>query len=187
MYFKRLSKTSFVVIWPLEEQKQCENQRFCMINRSWSQLIRDQCLKHHYFFISRFWQKYECIIHNNTTFSEKVPCCPHQKPQTNLFRTAWDCFACKLCFVMCIFLSWFGLLEFFLLEKTILWKEDSAFHFTESCGLLLNYCNVFISWLDSHSDGTHSLQMIHCWASDGMLHFYKSVLMKKNSSTSQMT
>ncbi len=76
MYFKRLSKTSFVVIWPLEEQKQCENQRFCMINRSWSQLIRDQRLKHHYFFISRFWQKYECIIHNNTTFSEKVPCCP---------------------------------------------------------------------------------------------------------------
>ncbi len=27
-------------------------------------------------------------------------------------------------------------------------------------------CDVFISSLDSHSDGTHSLQSIHWWASD---------------------
>ncbi len=33
---------------------------------------------------------------------------------------------------------------------------------------------VFISCLDSHSDGTHSLQRIHWWASDAMLHFSKS-------------
>ncbi len=39
----------------------------------------------------------------------------------------------------------------------------------EWCGLL--WC--FISCLDSHSDGTHSLQSIHCWASDVMLHFSK--------------
>ncbi len=32
----------------------------------------------------------------------------------------------------------------------------------ESCGLLVDYCDVFISCLDSHSDGTHSLQRIHC-------------------------
>ncbi len=31
----------------------------------------------------------------------------------------------------------------------------------ESSGLLVNYCDVFISCLDSHSDGTHSLQRIH--------------------------
>ncbi len=30
----------------------------------------------------------------------------------------------------------------------------------ESCGLLVDYCDVFISCLDSHSDGTHSLQRI---------------------------
>ncbi len=42
----------------------------------------------------------------------------------------------------------------------------------ESCGLLVDYCVVFISCLDSHSDGTHSLQRIHWCASDGMLHFY---------------
>ncbi len=30
----------------------------------------------------------------------------------------------------------------------------------EWCGLLVDYCDVFISCLDSHSDGTHSLQRI---------------------------
>ncbi len=31
----------------------------------------------------------------------------------------------------------------------------------DSCGLLVDYCDVFISCLDSHSDGTHSLQRNH--------------------------
>ncbi len=31
----------------------------------------------------------------------------------------------------------------------------------ESFGLLMDYCDVFIRSLDSHSDGTHSLQIIH--------------------------
>ncbi len=43
----------------------------------------------------------------------------------------------------------------------------------ELCGLLVDYCDVFISCLGSHSDGTHSLQRIHCWASDVMLHFFQ--------------
>ncbi len=42
----------------------------------------------------------------------------------------------------------------FLLHKTL-------FNGLETCGLLVNYCDVFISCLDSHSDGTHSLQRIH--------------------------
>ncbi len=50
----------------------------------------------------------------------------------------------------------------------------------EWCELLVDYCDVFISCLDSHSDGTHSLQSIHCWASDEMWHFSKSVPMKKH-------
>ncbi len=29
------------------------------------------------------------------------------------------------------------------------------------CELLMDHCDVFISRLDSHSDGTHSLQRIH--------------------------
>uniref|UniRef100_A0A8C1XN77 Rho/rac guanine nucleotide exchange factor (GEF) 2 n=1 Tax=Cyprinus carpio TaxID=7962 RepID=A0A8C1XN77_CYPCA len=36
----------------------------------------------------------------------------------------------------------------------------------------------FISCLDSHSDGTHSLHRIHWRARDVMIHFYKSVLIK---------
>ncbi len=44
----------------------------------------------------------------------------------------------------------------------------------------VDYCDVFISCLDSHSDGTHSLKRIHCWASDAVLYFYKSVLFKKH-------
>ncbi len=39
----------------------------------------------------------------------------------------------------------------------------------------VDYCDVFISCLDSHSDGTHSLQSIHWWVSDVMLQFSKSV------------
>uniref|UniRef100_A0A671S4J4 Phosphodiesterase n=1 Tax=Sinocyclocheilus anshuiensis TaxID=1608454 RepID=A0A671S4J4_9TELE len=31
----------------------------------------------------------------------------------------------------------------------------------ECCGLLVDYCDAFISCLDSYSDGTHSLQSIH--------------------------
>ncbi len=42
-----------------------------------------------------------------------------------------------------------------------------------TCGLL---CFFFISCLDSLSDGTHSLQSIHWWAGDVMLHFSKSFL-----------
>ncbi len=51
-----------------------------------------------------------------------------------------------------------------------------------ACGLLtllVNYCDVFISCLDSHSDGTHSLQRIHWWANYIKLNFSKSVPMKK--------
>ncbi len=50
----------------------------------------------------------------------------------------------------------------------------------EWCGLLLDYCDVFISCLDSHSDGTHSLQRIHWWASDVMQNFSKSVVLQAN-------
>ncbi len=42
--------------------------------------------------------------------------------------------------------------------------KHADFHFTR-CELMdwrgVGYCDVFISCLDSHSDGTHSLQRIH--------------------------
>ncbi len=46
---------------------------------------------------------------------------------------------------------------------------------------VVDYCDVFIGCLDSHSDGTHSLQMIHWWASNVMLNLPKSILMKKQT------
>ncbi len=45
--------------------------------------------------------------------------------------------------------------------------------------MFVDYCNVFISCLDSHSDGTHSLN-IH-WTSHVMQLFSKSVQMKKQT------
>ncbi len=47
--------------------------------------------------------------------------------------------------------------------------------------MCLDYWNVCICCLDSHSDGTHSLQRTHWWASDIRLNFPKSVLMKKKT------
>ncbi len=66
---------------------------------------------------------------------------------------------------------WWCLWCSFSLYKT--WLTDGL----ERCGWFVDYCDVFISCLDSHSDGTHSLQ----WASDVMQHFSKSVLMKKQT------
>ncbi len=45
---------------------------------------------------------------------------------------------------------------------------------------------MLLSAVWSHSDGTHSLQRIHWWASDVVQIFSKSVLMNKNSSISWM-
>ncbi len=38
-------------------------------------------------------------------------------------------------------------------------------------GVVWITCDVLISCLDSHSDGTHSLQRIHCWARDEIQNF----------------
>ncbi len=41
--------------------------------------------------------------------------------------------------------------------------------------------NMMKRCLNSHSDGTHSVQKIHWWASDVILNFIKSVLLKKQT------
>ncbi len=43
----------------------------------------------------------------------------------------------------------------------------------------VDYCDVFFSCLDSHFDGTHSLQMINLWENEMMQNYYKCVLMNK--------
>ncbi len=75
--------------------------------------------------------------------------------------------------------------ELFLYDGFVSYKH-TAFCFSmltdglEWCGSLVVYCDVFISCLDSHSDGTHSLKRIHWWTNDVMPHFSKSVPMKKH-------
>ncbi len=34
-------------------------------------------------------------------------------------------------------------------------------------------CIIVMFLSDSHSDGTHSLQSIHCWDTDAVMYFYK--------------
>ncbi len=65
-------------------------------------------------------------------------------------------------------------MQFFSLHKMLI---DGL----ESFGLLVDYCDVFTSCLDSHSDGTHSLQRILWWASDVMLHFSNFVPIKQTN------
>ncbi len=50
----------------------------------------------------------------------------------------------------------------------------------------MDYCNVFISCLDAHSDGTHSLQMSHWWTGDVMQFLQICSDEETNSSTSRM-
>ncbi len=62
--------------------------------------------------------------------------------------------------------------------------KHAAFHFTQHQLMAwsrVDYYDVFISCLHSHSDGTHSLQRIHWWESDMMVNFSKSVLMKRQN------
>ncbi len=54
------------------------------------------------------------------------------------------------------------------LQTHSFWLHKTLIDGLEWSGLLVDYCDVFISCLDSHSDGTHSLQRIHWWASDGI-------------------
>ncbi len=63
-------------------------------------------------------------------------------------------------------------------QHTHIYYVNKNFYF--GCEMWIT-CDVFISSLDSHSDGTHSLQMIHWWASDVMLKFSKPISMKKQT------
>ncbi len=117
----------------------------------------------------------------------------HQHIYLELF---WTVFAYKQCLI-CAYFSpdsdrvTFSLerailnilmMDLFLANMQLLILQDVNWW----TGLVWITCDVFISCVDSHSDGTHSLQRIHWWASDVILDFNKTVPMKKNSSTSWM-
>ncbi len=68
-------------------------------------------------------------------------------------------------------------MDLFLTNTQFFTSQDGL----DSCGLLVGYCDVFISCLDSHFDGTHSLLRIHWCACDVTLNFSKSVPMIKQT------
>ncbi len=69
------------------------------------------------------------------------------------------------------------MMDFFIIHMQLLTSQN--INWWTGFVLLVNYCDICISCLDSHCDGTHSLQMIHWWTSDMMLNFSKSFSMKK--------
>ncbi len=131
---------------------------------------------------------------------------PHQNLPTYWFRTVFTCKQCLICayfsldsdktiYIMAILWiedSYFSrkqqfeaknvLMVLFLTNTQLFTSQDvNWWPGLEWCGLLVDYCDAFLSCLDSHSDGAHSLQRIHYWASDVMLHFSKSVQLKKQT------
>ncbi len=111
-----------------------------------------------------FWLNYESSIHNIPFSSEKGISSgeKYSMHRPNMFtnpKHLMDSFVTNT--------------QLFTSQDVNRWMWDVWI----TCG----FCDVFISCLDSHSDGTHSLQRIHWWASDVMLHFSKSVQMKKKN------
>ncbi len=83
--------------------------------------------------------------------------------------------------------SYYGLWTLCILVKNVLMLD--LFHLLSSPDVnwwtgVVWIIVMFLS--DSHSDGTHSLQSIHCWDTDAETHFSKSDE-ETNSSWSQMT
>ncbi len=126
-----------------------------------------------------FWSKCQSITHNNASLREKHHLLSsHIKIHWHIWSLFWTVFARKWCFI-CAYATPDSDKLTFPLTKALLWIEDSYlkkwFKFKNVwmmwCGLFVDYCDVFISCLDSHSHGTHSLQRIHWWAGNKCLIF----------------
>ncbi len=136
-----------------------------------------------------FWPKYISIIHNNTSSGEKVHlCCPLTTKSgvwSEKKNGAWSVHISLLIQMRQLFpwrKHYYGQRNHILAGSNDL--KLKTYHvllhkvLTDGlawCGLLVDYCDVFIICLDSHSDGTHSLQRIHWWAGDVMPHFSTQV------------
>ncbi len=93
---------------------------------------------------------------------------------------------------LCIFLSWFresNIMDSVLMMICLLQTQLSTLKDVNWCTRVMWIIMMFlISCLNSHSDGTHSLQRILWWTSDVLLNFSKSIPIKKtNLSTSWKT
>ncbi len=99
----------------------------------------------------------------------------YQNPPTCLFRIVLGCFCC--CYKWCLIFAYFSPdsdEKTFSLEEVILWITDSY--------LKLLYTDSYFKYIWINMDlFLTNTQRIHCWASDIMLHFSKSVLMNKKT------
>ncbi len=117
-----------------------------------------------------------------------ISCClSHQNPATYLFRAV---LACKRCLICADFspdsdrplFHWkkryYGLyfsngFEVKNRQTRSFWLHEMLIDGLEWCGLLADYCDVFISCLDSNSDGTHSgsigEQVMECYISPNLM------------------
>ncbi len=110
-----------------------------------------------------FWIKYESIIHNNTSSSEVIWSESGEKSAQIKHRLQDKTVQTNILvdFDVRDNRRWTS-----LLEKVLLWTLLMLDLFLRNTQLLasqdvksgVDYCDVFISCLDSHSDGTHSLQ-----------------------------
>ncbi len=90
-------------------------------------------------------------------------------------ETFWAIFTCKLCLIWAYFSpdSDKKAIQSFEVKKHIYDEFVCSFSLHDInwwTGVI--FVDVFISYLDSHSEGTHSLQRIHWWASDVKLFFF---------------
>ncbi len=120
-----------------------------------------------YFFVSMFvlWelnpQPFALLTQCSTTEpQEHLLSLSHKYPLTYLIKTILDCFISCCWFVH---ISLLIQMRTFLMEKKKYYGQRACFK-----TLMINWsgvdcCDVFISCLDCHSDGTHSQQKIHWW------------------------
>ncbi len=69
-------------------------------------------------------------------------------------------------------------MHLFLTNVQLLSSQDVNW-WTGVVWIIVDYCGVFISCLDSHSDGTHSLQRIRWWPSDRCYIFFFNLMKKQ--------
>ncbi len=159
-----------------------QHKSTALINILWSEKL-------HVLTWNRCFQlKCESSIHN-IAFAKKVSCLNHLQVKTVQNRVDLDVKGQRW---IDFFSGGNAIMDYGLILKA---KSDALklkllndgfvlLHFrcdVNSCGLLVEYCDVFISCLDSHSDGTHSLQRIHWWANDALIFFSKCVQTKKQT------
>ncbi len=107
------------------------------------------------------------------------PGCSRITIHNTLFRTVLDSF---FVYKQCLILTHILIRSKGLKVKMSWWifflQTHSFSHYKSGVDYLWIIV-VFISCLDSCSHGTHSLRRVHWWASELMLNFFKSILMKK--------